>query len=556
MLLLLHLVLLLGSALGKTATVDEFVHVPSGCYYWKTGDFTLSGLNPPLVKLWSTLPVLPMKPKLPIAAAPAERDAGSPWIFGTVFMHQNWDEYDSLLFLARVPVMVLSVLAGLVLYLWARRRYGAPAAVLALALFAVEPNLVAHGRLATQDTGMMLAFLLTLYFLDGLLSRGGWRRAVLVGVCLGAACLVKYSGAVLAAALPVVFLAVVLFVRGFALSLRVPLEARLREGRRRTVYRALIVLLLIAVVALVVVNLPYAFAGSFRPLRSHDFASTRMKVLARSPLGHLPAFLPADYLLGLDGQQLSVERGETVNYLNRRWSSKGWWYYYLEAFLLKVPVPLLVLIALGAVSVLAVRAGTRAGMLVMVIAGVLFWALHSFGSNKNIGLRYMLPVFPLLLMLGGRSVLLLEKLPGRLRKPALGVLVLLVAWCAVEAARIYPHYLAYFNQLARGPRGGARYLLDSNIDWGQDLKGLADYLRKERITGPIFLGYFGHVDPALYGIQAHRPYPGVRGIVAVSLNYLCGMRYGYPSGYFNWLRNEKPVAVIGHTIYVYRTDGK
>ena len=73
-------------------------------------------------------------------------------------------------------------------------------------------------------------------------------------------------------------------------------------------------------------------------------------------------------------------------------------------------------------------------------------------------------------------------------------------WTVVGAARIHPHYLAYFNQIAGGPRGGARYLLDSNIDWGQDLKGLADYLKKEDMPGPVYVGYFGHDAPKLYGI--------------------------------------------------------
>ena len=553
-LLLLHFLVLLLSVRDKSATVDEFVHVPTGCYYWKTGDFTVSGLNPPLLKLWSTLPVVPMHPKLlPVVPEPADRSPEYPWIFGDAFMNQNWDRYDEMLQRARLPVMVLSVVCGLVLFLWTRKAYGLGAALAALALFVIEPNVLAHGRLATQDSGMMLAFLLTLFFFDGLLVHGGWWRAIVVGVFLGMACLVKYSGLVVALGLVAALLVCVIFLRDFRFKLAVPGEKRFRPGRRRLTYQTVVVLLVVGVVALMVVNLQYGFAGTCRLLRPDRMRSAAMKRLANSWVGYVPVPLPRDYLSGLDGQQLSVERGETINYLNGRWSRHGWWYYYLEAFLLKVPIPVLLLLVLAVVSHFLVRTQKwRAGWPVAA-ACVVFWAFHSIGSNKNIGLRYMLPLFPVMLMLAGRSVLLLRRLSGRAKQALVALLVVLAGWAVSETVRIHPHYLAYFNQIAGGPRGGARYLLDSNIDWGQDLKGLADYLKKEHVEGPVYVGYFGHVAPELYGIKAQPVSRGIMGTVAVSLNYLCGMRYRYPKDYFRWLRKRKPVAIIGHTIYVYRT---
>jgi hypothetical protein len=141
----------------------------------------------------------------------------------------------------------------------------------------------------------------------------------------------------------------------------------------------------------------------------------------------------------------------------------------------------------------------------------------------------------------------------------------LVAWSAAGALAIHPDYLAYFNPIAGGPDGGPRYLLDSNIDWGQDLPGLADYLRKQGHAGPVYFGYFGEDAPERWGLEPRQVFRGARGVVAVSVNYLYGMPYRtysftdwavyrYPPNYFGWLRREKPVAVIGHTIYVYRTD--
>jgi len=575
-LLAVHFLLLLSSAWTKSATVDEFVHVPAGCYYWKTHDFSLSGLNPPLLKLWSTLPVLLMNPSVPIAHSPSERSDDYPWKFGEWFMNKNWDHYDVLMLLARISVMLLSVATGWVLFLWARSRYGSSAALTALGLFVIEPNVLAHGGLATQDTGMMLAFVLTLFFLDGLLQRGAWWRVLLVGLCLGVACLVKFSGLTVAVALAAVFLFHVLLGRKPHFALDVPGENRFREGRRRLLYQSVVLLLVIAALALVVINLEYGFVGSFRPLRGVELRSAAMNRLARSPLGLLPVPLPRDFVQGLDGQRLTVEKGETINYLNGRWSRTGWWYYYLEAFLLKVPIPHLLLMGLGAVSVVLVRAERRGGAWMMLIAAIVFWALHSLGSNKNIGLRYMLPIFPLCFILAGRSMLLLERFSGVVRKLCAAVIVLLLASSAVESLRIYPDYLAYFNQLAGGPSGGPRYLLDSNIDWGQDLEGLANYLKREKgYAGvPVYLAYFGYVHPDLYHMEAAKLYPGARGIIAVSVNLLYGLPhgvnlsggmpygvelqhgrlYGYGIDYVPQLLRSKPIAVIGHSIYVYRTD--
>ena len=554
-LLAAHLALLAASVSRKCATVDEFVHVPSGVYYWQTGDFSLSGLNPPLAKLFAALPVLAMNPKMPIALPPGERAAEYPWAFGRLFMLKNWDAYDAMLFRSRATTMLLSVLAGLALFLWARRLTGFWPALLALALYAFEPNVIAHGRLATQDTAMMLLFVVTLAALNGVIERGGWWRVFALGVTLGAACLVKFSGLLLVLAVPLALAACVLFVGGFRLPLAVPGEGRFRGGRPRASWQALVAVVAAVVVALLVINAVYGFSGSFQRVDPSACRSSAMKSLASGPLGVLPVPLPRVFVAGLDGQQASVEQGESTNYLNGQWSATGWWYYYLEAFALKTPLPVMVLVLAGVVSVFVVPVERKAAMWVAAATAGLFWAMHSFGANKQIGLRYMLPLFPLAFMLAGRAALMIPKLSGRARAIGAVALVLLAGWTAADAAVIFPDYLAYFNPLAGGPDGGPRYLLDSNIDWGQDLPALADYLKREGITGRVYMGYFGEVAPELYGIKPRNAVPGAIGTVIVSANFLYGMPYGgFKPGDFEWLRLRKPDAIIGHTLYVYRTD--
>ncbi len=539
----------------KTATVDEVIHVPSGVSYWHTGDFSVNGLNPPLAKLWMALPVLPMRPDVPAAAPGGLRGLDYEWDYGHVFLACNEASYDAMILRARAAVMVLSVVAGLVLFLWANRLMGFWCATLALALYVVNPDVLAHGSLATQDTAMMLATLGVLFAFDSLGRSGSWWRVVLLGVLLGVACLVKFTGLLLAVILPFAFLAGVAFGGEFRLPLRAPFDGRFAEGRPRLAWRSFVALVAAALVALVVVNAAYGFRGTCRSLDPDSLSSAAMRSVARSPLGALPVPLPAVYVTGLDGQQADVERCDTWNYLNGEWSKTGWWSYYLEAFALKTPLGALALVLLGAASLFVVKPERRALAAALVITAAVFWAANSF-SNKQLGLRYMLPVFPLLFMLAGRSALIVGKLRGRWAIALAVLLVLLAGWAAADAVGICPDYLAYFNPVAGGPEGGPRFLLDSNIDWGQDLSGLADWLRRENVPGPVYLAYFGEVPPSHCGIEARRIWRGAKGIVAVSVNYLYGMPYrGNREGEFTWLlRDHKPVAVIGHTIYVYRLE--
>ena len=553
-LLALHAALLATSVSRKTATVDEFIHVPAGVYYWHSGDFSLNGLNPPLAKLWMALPVLPMHLDAPVAASPRFRGRDYEWDYGRVFLAKNEAAYDAMIARARASVMALSVLAGLLLFLLARRAMGFWCATLALALYAVNPDVIAHGSLATQDVAMMLATLWVLVAFDGLGRRGSWWRVAALGVALGAACLVKFTGLLLALVLPLAFAAGVAFMGDFRLPLVVPLEGRFAKGRPRTAWRSFVALVAVALVALLVVNSLYGFRGTCRRLDPGALASDAMQSVARSPLGALPVPLPADYVAGLDGQQADVELCDTVNYLNGVWSKTGWWYYYIEAFALKTPPAVLVLSLLGVVSLFVVRPERRTLAATLVVTAALFWAVNSF-SNKQLGLRYLLPVLPLVFMLAGRSALIAAKLPKAWAVALAVVLVLLAGWAGADAVAIHPEYLAYFNPIAGGPAGGPRYLLDSNIDWGQDLAGLGDWLRRENVPDPVYLAYFGEVPPAHCGIHARRVWRGAVGTVAVSVNYLYGMPYRENrQDEFVWLRDRAPVAVIGHTIYVYRME--
>jgi hypothetical protein len=195
-------------------------------------------------------------------------------------------------------------------------------------------------------------------------------------------------------------------------------------------------------------------------------------------------------------------------------------------------------------------------LLVPVVVILGFFSL----SNQAIGLRYVLPIYPFLFVFAGGAVPWLSS-----SKALIGLTIGLLAWSVAAAGYVYPHFLAYFNEAVGGPSQGYRYLVDSNLDWGQDLKGLKRFM-DERDISRIHLSYFGSDTPARYGIAydwlpsylLDNPTPGKfdpspKGWVAVSATTLQGVHLSNKD-LFAWFRQREPVAKIGYSIFIYRTD--
>jgi hypothetical protein len=270
--------------------------------------------------------------------------------------------------------------------------------------------------------------------------------------------------------------------------------------------------------------------------------------------------LPRDYLEGLDHQRQVMEQKHPV-YLDGEWREDGFAHYYLWAMLYKLPHPLL-LFAIAALLWIVLNAGiprrpwTQAGLLLPAVAML----AAAEGSAMQLGIRYVLPAIPFLILFASQAARWFDfkQFPGR----SLAILAL-AGWMAASL-RYHPHHLAYFNELAGGPFGGREHLLDSNLDWGQDLRGLRDDLAANG-GGRIGLAYFGAVPPAALGIDyrippSRHPEPGR---YAVSVNFLKGRPHWVrtPEGeirpvdigefaYFSVLDVE-PVAHIGYSIDVY-----
>jgi len=228
----------------------------------------------------------------------------------------------------------------------------------------------------------------------------------------------------------------------------------------------------------------------------------------------------------------------------------GWWYYYLFALAVKTPLPFLILAFFGQVVLVTGVRRSKAWLTLVPVVSSLAILLFSLMSNINIGIRHILPIYPLLTICAGFGAVSLWKL----RKPRLlgPILVsVLLFWQIVSAAIVHPDYLAYFNELAGNKP--EQILVDSNLDWGQDLKRLADTLH-ERGIKEIAIKYFGTADLSRHGLPKIKklvPYEFTTGWIAISITNAKTGNYFTPYDHYSWLEKYEPIEYVGKSIKLY-----
>jgi hypothetical protein len=531
------------AARRDSVTIDEFVHLPVGLHALYSGDLSLDPINPPFPRMIAALPMLFATP----AFAP---DEGTPlWGLGYHFADRNSDEYQELFVAARGMIVFVSVLLGFLVWHWASSLYGWQSGLIALALFSFSPTMLAHGHLVTLDMSGALGFVAASYSIWRMLGRPTFARALVAGAAFALAALMKLSGSVLAAAA--------------VAAVCVRIFASRHDDEPLTMFRAFALLATFALTSLFLINVAYAFDGTMAPLADAKLSPTGKlaALVERFPGVRLP--LPRSYVEGIDMVMNVGAMREPVYFLNGELTKEGWSYYHLAAFFYKTPLAFLV-VAVPTMLLwpwLRVR-GAREYCLWLPVL-LIFFSNTAFNSLQ-IGVRHVLPAYPLLFVLvSGRLGSWLHGRNGRFpawagRVAAAAILV----WFAAGTVAVGPRYLQYFNAWAGGPEGGHERLVDSNLDWGQDLLRLKEYMQ-ENAVDRVQLAYFGRVDPALYGIDytALEP-PGRTGTVAVSATFLMGRPYFWilggrtrwvPANTYIWLQEAEPVARAG-SMFIYELD--
>jgi 4-amino-4-deoxy-L-arabinose transferase-like glycosyltransferase len=475
----------------ESATFDETAHVFAGVSYLETGDFRLNPEHPPLVKLIAAAPLALLHrgagdyssalwTGTPLSDEDSHRSHASQWGLGFQFLngpHESRPRRDpaARLLPARCAILALGALLALVVYAWARELFDPPAGLLALALAVTSPTLMAHARLVTTDLPAALGFTATTWLVWRWLVWPSWRRAASAGAALGAAALLKFSCALLA-------------------PLVVVLAALAVATGRLNVKRAAAGIALIAAIAYASLWAGYGFhfAASRDPgyvLEWVDLAGTSGPSPAIAfARGH--RLLPEAYLYGF-----AYAKAESVRiaFLDGEQSLAGWYRYFPEAFLLKTPLAFTAL-ALWTIAAGLLRTRGKSFDRWCVAIPPLVFAAVAIQSRFNIGQRHVTPVYPFLCVAIAPAAAWLAERGTR----AVAVAVL-VGSCFVSFALATPRYLSYFNVLAGGPRGGAKHLVDSNVDWGQDLPRLKRWMDANGVPD-VDLAYFGTADPHAYGI--------------------------------------------------------
>ena len=582
-LLVLHVALLVHSARVNFATVDEVGHLAAGISHWQTGTYSMYRVNPPLARMLAVLPVLAASPDTGNVAPSDIPVLRNEWTSGMAFADDNAGRYCHLIWLSRLAGVGWSVLGGLLVFFWARELYGVTAGCLALGMWCLSPTILAFAPLLTPDVPATVAGLAATYAFWHYLRSPSWSWACLSGLLLGVAQLTKFTLLLLYGVWPLLWL-------HFWLSNR---NGSTRPGQRPGTHVAQG--LWIVLVSLLVINLGYEFRGSFRRLGDFPFVSETLSGQSfrgmttflepssgnrfrNTWLGSVPVPVPDDFLRGIDVQRRDFERLRqlTCSYRAGEWRASGWWYYYLYALAVKVPLGIWVLVLWSFLTLSGhPSSGRWRDEVTLWLPALAVLILVSSQTEFNHHMRYVLPMFPFVLISTGKLAYFLR--PQRWRS---GLVVLaLLGWAATSSLRVYPHSLSYFNELAGGPDRGHDHLVDSNIDWGQDLLFLKHWLDEHPEARPLGLAYFNIVDPRIVGIEFTLPpfgptaglpadeAAGLRlgpqpGYYAVSVNYLRGSSFiKAPNGKgertrpplhaYAYFRQFTPIARAGYSIYVY-----
>jgi hypothetical protein len=561
--LALYATLAIVSERHKSAVFDEIIHLPPGYAALALGDHRMNPLHPPLARIIAAAPLLLMDVRVDPDDL-AWRTA-RPWEWGKRFLYR-WNDGDRLLFWGRLPIVALAMVLALAVFLWARRLWGVPAGLLALVLCVLNPDVIAHGHLVTNDLPVVLFVFLSVIAFERVVERVTVARTVALAVTVGAAFATKFS----AFALPPILAALALVVawrpEPLAIAIGGPREVRGR-GRKLAVLAA--VLVVVGALALVVVWAAYGFQSALTPDAVVDAAMHANDTAPASPVLRVGAaltrgrLLPEAWVWGFLNCFKSF--ASRPSFLLGEYSDTGWWYYFPVAIALKAPLPLLALVAAAGVLAWTRPAPGRAQWLVW-LPPVVFLAL-TMTQNINIGHRHVLAIYPFLFVAASRCASLAWAARGRAGTWARAGVVGLSLLYAASVLRVHPNYLAYFNEAAGGPAQGWRWLVDSNLDWGQELPGLKRYLDANGIAH-VTLCYFGTADPGYYGIASDR-LPGYQppppssvtrsvqpgDVVAISATHLQGL-YLDPEmePLMARFRARRPMATIGHSIFVYRAD--
>lgn len=577
-----HLGILLQGILIHFPNTDEVAHLPAGISHWQYENFDLYRVNPPLVRLLAGLPAWLMGQDCHCVPVPDSVGQRPEFQSGTMILYETKLDLHKGYVVPRILCLVFDLLLVWRLTTWLALIMGGASGLVTLVLVCFCPNILAHAQTIVPDVGATAFGVLAAFAFWRYVHNPNTMCAILAGAALGGALLTKLTWVTAIISLPVT----VLLCR-MVLQKSLPSRSKLAQT---------LDLATIWVVALVVLNAGYLFEGSGIQLKHYKFCSHALggqeasegqlgNRFQGSLLGELPVPVPRNYVLGIDYLRYEVEHRKW-SFLAGEWKLGSWPQYYLVAILLKTPESTLLAAGLG-LFYFAVMAMKRrvapdvlTAMALLVLPAIVCFLSVSLQGGFNHHHRYILIVYPSIFAMAAflACTKVIEPMAALSAKPSatrMGQLsfasvrqpLALIAACmsALITLPVHPHYTSYFNLSAGGPSNGWKWLAFSNVEWGQDLLMLADWIEKHPDHRPLLFAfdYYG-CNGELFDLPKMWPQPMPLGRsvelvrssetqwVVVTVNLL----FNHPeTAGFQYLQELQPEARIGFAYHVYRIEG-
>lgn len=538
----------------QSQTFDEADHILAGYRYWRCRDFGTNPEHPPLVKLLASFPLLFSHLQQPVplcgSSHPSPKD---DFVAGRKFLYAN--DADRILFQTRCFAGTLTLILALLVFEAAREMFGTGPALLALTIFVFEPNVLANGTLVTTDLGATCWLFAAVFAFYRYVKKPGAGRLLAAGVASGFALAAKLSGLVIFPWLGLLALAELILWHLTQKHTAVPWHKLGSAVRQAT--RLFSAVFAVAVLAFVVLWALYGFRFAARPggesiLPQVSKSEVRSGLVAGLARRHL---VPEAYYYGLTFQLSAVTAGRPTFLLGTLYP-RGQWFYFPTVFVIKSTIGFLFLLLIAAFARTWYRQGMLREMLFLCIP-LLSYAGVSVISGTSLGIRYILPIYPFLIVVAAAGS---WALATRHRVWAY-VVACLIVFHVASSLRSSPHYLAYSNEAWGGPTQSYRWVTDSNVDWGQDLKATKQYLDREGVKNCWF-AYPHTADPRYYqiscGLLDAWPNPElvpetVEGTILISASELSGFFSG-PAELNPYARfaGISPAANINGSVLVFR----
>lgn len=480
---------------------------------------------------------MPVQALNPLVSRIIGQDPDPPTILAISEMYKISDKS---IFGGKIATIIISLVLGFYVFWWSHQLYGVNAGFLAFSLYIFDPNIIAHSRIVHQNLFETCVIFIAIYYFWNFLKFGGKKNAVLSMLIFGITYITRYSSLYL---LPIYLVLVIGFYHQEIIDL---LKTKQIKELILKLRQFCLYVTLFGLSAILLINIGFAGEKTFLKLADYEFQSKTLISLQSSPIiKSIPIPLPYAYVRGLNFAKSAQKSGKAGgSYLMGVLSREGFKKYYIVAFLYKVPIATQLLLGMAILSLIKYRKQIKfwENEAFLIVPIIIFFALLS-SAKLQLGIRYILMIFPFIFVLCSRLMLNWDIAKLRYRIFILSLLAYLI----ISNLSYFPHYLSYFNELLVDRRMGYTILADSNLDWGQNKNYVLDYVKKH--PDILYSSQVAKLDK-LPKDKIFDPKKPQVGKVVIGANELVGIARNPDD--FRWIKeNLKPIDHIAYSFLIF-----